>query len=304
MNWKNIAAAFAVLVVSALAAAEPEVWYVHGWNALRAKKDSQENAVALLKDIFPSASISVKEWDSLKPFGKSIKRADVFAAALAKQIGELPEEKRKNLILVGHSLGGMIAIRTVAALSRQNIAIRQAIFLAAAIPADDMDCREVFRQRLTECINIFCPKDSVLKSAYGVAGERQYRNALGAIGYAVPSFHRQFCKRDGDKHDAVEYIVCLKKRMRSPSDPPVRLDIEVPYACKPLKAVSPELFKLLEPIGQYDGWRLYRRKYLKNYYMIFDPADQVRAFGTEKEMRKSFDAVKRQLKIRNIQIRM
>ena len=281
---KKFVTTLAILIAAMLGASDLEVWYVHGWSGLQSGKGSPERTSALLQDFFPSTQVHVEEWNSDDTFFESAKAADAFAEVLAEKIEALPENRRKNLILVGHSLGGRVVVRTTAKLSRKHIAIRQAVFLAAAIPADDEDCAEVFRQRLTVCTNVYCPEDKVLKNSYGMGGEEQPVDALGAVGHDVPAFHHQYCRKDNAGHGVVECLSCLKARMGTPSDPPIKRDLKVRYGCKPFKTLS--LGKGL--IDQYKGWRLYKK-------MIVDPLDWVRAVGTERQMRESFDDIKRQL---------
>ena len=284
---KKIAATLFFLTAVGLGAAEPEIWYVNGWGGWQSGKGSIDRTLVLLEDFFPSAQLRVVEWDSTGAFHKCARAADAFVGTLVRRISELPEARRRNLILIGHSFGGRIAVRTTAELSRRNIAIREAVFLAAAIPADDRDCVTAFRQRLTPCTNIYCTKDETLKKAYRVFGAG--RHALGAIGYAVDGFHHQYCKESAG-HGRDGYLECLKARLRTPSDPPVRLELKILYGCKPV----PTIFDKGELIDRYRDWRLYRN----GFYMIIDPMDRIRAFGTKKQMRESFDDIKRQLKSR------
>ena len=270
-----------------LGAAAPEVWYVHGWNGLYAEKKSEKGALTLLKEVFPSANVSLKEWNSVGDFAECRRRADDFATSLTEEIVKLPEEKRNVLILVGHSLGGRIVLRTAVQLSVRKIAIDRAVFLAAAIPADDVDCPKVFRQQLIPCTNVYCPEDWALRDGFRTTYDGV---PLGQVGYKIPGFHRQYRKTDSSKHDAEKYILCLKEHLGKTSDPPLSSDIKVKYPCTP----TPTNWALcaVTSIEKYHGWIL-RKRWKK--YEIVSPTGWVRAEGMEKEMRESFEDIKRQL---------
>jgi len=297
--WAIICSAFLLLSADLpCAAGGTKVWYVHGWNGPYAEKRSNDEAVKILKGIFPDSEIRVWEWDSLGTFEDCRNRADRLVRSLTEEIASLPEERRKTLILVGHSLGGRMALRTAAGLSGRGIAIRQAIFLAAAVSVDDPDCGKAFRQQLFPCTNVFCPEDNVLRDAFGIVGESRYVNALGAIGYPASAFHHQYCKTNNIDHDAEEYAACLKKRIGTPSDPPVTLNVRVLHPLEQEIKIL-ELYKelrLYKAAEKYRYWTLCKlRRLRRSKYMIVDPTGQVRAYGTEREMRESFDDIKRQL---------
>ena len=52
-------------------------------------------------------------------------------------IAAMPKEEQDNLVLVGHSLGAYIAVKTLENLSRRQMKINQAILLGAAIDSND-----------------------------------------------------------------------------------------------------------------------------------------------------------------------
>lgn len=288
---KIIGSAFLFGLAVLLGAADPEVWYVHGWNGPYAEKKSEDGALKLLKKVFPPANVHVEEWNSVDgDFADCRRRADDFAASLTEKITALPEMRRKALILVGHSLGGRIALRTAAKLSGRKIAINQAIFLAAAIPVDDDDCQKVFQQQLIPCTNVYCPEDWALRDLFATTYDI---TPLGQAGYNIPTFHRQYRKTDCSTHDAEKYIVCLKEHLGKPSDPPIRLDIKVKYPCVPMRT-NWELCALTS-IEKYHGWILRKRTFGNKRYEIVSPIGLVRAEGTEKEMQESFIDIKRQL---------
>lgn len=290
MDRKIIGSVFLFGLAALLGAADPEVWYVHGWNGPYAEKKSEKGSLKLLKEVFPSANIHVEEWNSVDgDFADCRRRADDFATSLTETISALPEERRQALILVGHSLGGRIALRTAAKLSGRKIAIGQAIFLAAAIPVDDDDCKKVFRQQLIPCTNVYCPEDWALRDLFAPTHDR---TPLGQAGYDIPSFHHQYCKTDCSTHDAEKYIACLKEHLGKPSDPPLRFDtnIKVKYPCL-LPTHTP---RGRSPIEKYHGWVL-RKRLIGNKYEIVSPTGLLRAEGSEEQMRESFNDIKRQL---------
>lgn len=288
--WKIIGSVLLFGAAILLDAAEQEVWYVHGWNGPYAEKKSETGALTLLKEVFPSANVSGKEWNSVDgDFAECRRRADDFAAALTEEIAKLPKEKRNALILVGHSLGGRIVLRTAVKLSARKIAIAQAVFLAAAISNDDVDCQKVFRQRLIPCVNVYCPEDWALRDVFATTYDCI---PLGQVGCDIPAFHRQYRKTDSSMHDAEKYILCLKEHLGKSSDPPLRSDIKVKYPCTPTRT-NWELCALTS-VEKYHGWIL-RKRWPGNKYEIVSPIGLVRAEGTEEEMRESFEAIKHQL---------
>ena len=287
MGWKIVGSLLWLGAAVLLGAADQEVWYVRGWNGLYAEKMPEKGVLSLLKEIFPSANVREEDWNSdVSNFTECMRGADDFAASLTEKIAALPEARRKTLILVGHSLGGRIVLRTAAELSERKIAIARAVFLAAVIPVDDVDCHKVFRQRLIPCTNVYCPEDWALRDLFA---PKYDRTPLGQIGYDIPAFHRQYRKTDGSAHDAEQYIVCLKRHLGKSSEPPIRLDIKVKYPCAPAR--PPRGFR--KAIEKYHGWALFKRRFGK--YEIVSPIGLVRAKGTEKEMRESFEDIKRQL---------
>lgn len=278
---------FAFLAAGLLCADEPEVWYIHGWDGLYSGERSCKSQLTLLKAIFPSAEVSKEKWDANAQFSVCAERADKLADSLAEKIAALPAKRRKALILVGHSLGGRIVIRTAARLSEKKIVIRRVIALAAAIPIDDSDCETAFRQQSIPCINVFCSKDSALKKVYGLVGEKKSVVALGMSGYpTISAFHRQYRKKQ-DAHDADEYLSCLQERIGTPSDPPVQLDVA---------GIHPPVREVIVPkvIEEYKDWKL-GKPFRPGEYWIVDPAGYLRESGSEGEMRKIFERIKRQL---------
>ena len=84
-----------------------EVFFVPGW---RTGDSSRAGCVRIMRDIWPGYDISVKSWNSNVALTDAIKNAEHCADLLKKEISAMPEARRKNLILAGHSLGGAVVL--------------------------------------------------------------------------------------------------------------------------------------------------------------------------------------------------
>lgn len=137
------------------------IWYIPGF---RSADDPQIKAYQLIRKIYPNAEDIINvSWENQN--GKNLllqtvemldgdlpnipvnialsiaerwKRAlsDVerWADLLANKIAnDLSPSQREKLILIGHSLGGNMVIRTLAHLHRQKLSIKSAVLLGAAI---------------------------------------------------------------------------------------------------------------------------------------------------------------------------
>ena len=163
---------------------EPVIIYVPGW---KNKGVSQEDQVKLLKKIYPHSRIFVKGWDSDGDFETCKNRADEYVETLAEEICAMSQKDQHNLILIGHSLGGRIAVKTVARLKSKNICIRKGVFLGAAIPDNAPEIAAAFGATIEPCINIHNKNDFVLRHIYSVFGDGLL-DALGAYGYSKPFY--------------------------------------------------------------------------------------------------------------------
>lgn len=111
---------------------------------------------------------------------------------LANKIAsDLTSSQRQNLILIGHSLGGNIIIRTLAHLYCQNLSIKSAVLLGAAIENMNRNillAMEATQKPISSMVN---PDDTALKIFQTVTGCR----ALGTgcdLKYDHSKFHEHF----------------------------------------------------------------------------------------------------------------
>lgn len=302
----------------------PRVIYVHGW--MPDPKFSHDGELELLRQFFPSSKIELYQWEAHADFNDCVRRADNAALALSGKIEKLPDGERENIVLIGHSLGGRIVIRTMALLAKKNKPVLRGIFLAAAIPHDDPDIAAAIKNSKFANINVFNRQDYILRHLYGVCGEG-LKNALGAYGYAFPFQRGQMLQfedtsqREGivsadeymdrlAKHDAVFYLSFLQqhvdeikagvKNPRSIDNSTAKENIERIRVLQdrpnpPMKIV--DIGVGWETLDSISGWRLQRSNTLINgeLYRIVDPFDYQRANGGEQKMFMSFENIKRQI---------
>ena len=114
------------------------------------------------------------------------------AEFLANKIAnDLTSSQRQNLILIGHSLGGNIVIRTLAHLYGQNLSIKSAVLLGAAIENMNRNillAMEAPQKPISSMVN---PDDAALKVFQTVTGCR----ALGTgcdLKYDYSKFHEHY----------------------------------------------------------------------------------------------------------------
>ena len=180
---------------------KPTVIFIHGWQM---GKTNIEDVKRTLKEIFSKHKIEVYSWDASPCYDdfleliektlsdKSYKTKSVFGRFYEKASSEEPKKLAEYLkrthpydldkvILVGHSLGGVIAVNTINNLSKEGLRIDRGIFLGAALSADDKAIGGMLTGSHNFNINIFNPKDEALE-AFRIWKDKQ-ENAFGAGGY-------------------------------------------------------------------------------------------------------------------------
>ena len=162
----------------------PHVIYIYGWMP-EGEETTYDDELSLLRDAFPGSEVELYKWNSHADIDYCMELADNVAEFLATQLAALPESKRREIVLVGHSLGARIAIRAMASPTLKDKPIRYGIFLAAAIPHDAPEIEKAIKNSREPNISVFNRQDYVLRHLYVLFGENQ-KNALGAYGYAFP----------------------------------------------------------------------------------------------------------------------
>ena len=301
----------------------PHVIYIYGWMP-ESEQTTYDDELTLLRAAFPESEVEVYQWNSHQDFDHCLEISDNVAEFLASQLAALPESKRREIVLVGHSLGARIAIRAMASPTLQGKPIRRGIFLAAAIPHDAPEIEKAIKNSLEPNISVHNRQDYVLRHLYVLFGESR-KNALGAYGYAFPFRHAELLQHELaletrkietldeylsqlERHFAVFYLNelpdilnSLKKRESAGLDEDELDDstsveaiegIMVPQD-RPNTPVKVILELGDETVDSCANWKL--QHVMMGVYRIVDPLDYQRASGSEQAMRKSFEVVRSQL---------
>ena len=224
---------------------------------------------------------------------ESVQLAEKTADNVFQDICKMSPEKQKNLILVGHSLGGRIVVCVLSKLQQKNLKIRQAILLGAAMNNNEQCLPSAVNASIDTVYSFVNPTDKWLTSSW--AGVNR---AMLGTGYAFYLDPKLFCEIQIDSTDSHDSEVYLRKFKYCMLDENMKQNcIIVPQGKKNI----PEWFDEIKGdelnwtvIDTYRGWVLKATD--KSDYYIVDDLSLVRAKGTKEVMEESFAKVKKQLK--------
>lgn len=276
---------------------QPIVWYIPGFLS---GDDPQNNAKNILRKIYPSAQ-SIKNiiWfdtsGSFDIWEKSIELADFKAQELVKEIQEMSPDERQRLILIGHSLGGRIAIRILYELHMNDIQIRQAVLLGAAIDNDDPQISTALLSCQDTVYSFVNPLDKWLRVYHSKSRDSkgQLHSALGT-GYMDYPPIEQFCEiavSPSDKHDSLYYLGQFHANINSLKPNGIVVPQDQPL--NPLNLTERNNNISWTTIESYKGWSFCYNKI--GVYSIFDSQSLCRASGSKDAMARAFAKVQKQL---------
>ncbi len=194
------------------------VWYIPGFEN---QEQDYSSVLQTLREIYPqSESVEVKTWDAPHnqdirvgiDWASAILKAEQAAENVVQDIKRLTDSEQSRLIIVGYSLGGRVAIRSIAQFrnsKEKKATFHQLVLLGAAINNDDKDF-EVALETCTEpVINIVNVQDWALRT-YGLF-ERS--GALGNGSYLPinPEEIIEVSSIQGISHNHHKYLDRLKK---------------------------------------------------------------------------------------------
>ena len=285
------------------------VWFIPGW--LRSA-EPHEGIVECVSNVFPEATVEFKKWDGDNVvWPLSVDSADKESWRFAFEVAMMPPEKRANLTLIGHSLGGRITARVLARLAENGLKIRQAILMGAAIPANDPDLAKMGLATELPVLAVCNPKDNVLRYVYATVGG-EGAVAFGANGTPTPCTNVVECVTPTNITSEVEIGgIWAKKMIKDIANHHEKFYLE--YARRILggeepsgKVMVPQDFPGVEGhvmdseiwwtvLDSSRGWKLEKNK-VTGHCRILDPDKLRTAWGREAEMRAAFEKVKNQLK--------
>ena len=278
----------------------PIVWFVHG---MVLENESHALPLEKLRQIFPNAQrIELVEWDTPPIANKlkigvywndSVPIADKFVNDLAKRVEELSADDQKRLILVGHSLGGRIVIKTAALCARQGITVRQIIAAGAAIDNDDPAVAAAIGVSDETFFNLINPDDYAM-GAYKLS-QRHYPLGTGYLYTQPPEEFLEVVVEGTKSHLSSNYFQRLYDGLVE--NLPLEYEgIIVPQESSQIDFPTTGGYLLYDYItlDSCRGWQLQQHR-LDGHCRIIDPKGIRRASGHRQEMSCAFEKVRDQL---------
>ncbi len=287
-EMRKIAILAIVCLATACGDVSGEVWFVPGW---RTGFSSRDGCVRILKDIYPGQNIRVCSWDSLQPWQTAVRNSREFTGKLNQEIMRLDHSRRRDIILVGHSIGGEIVLEILSRLAGHKMSIHSAAILGGAVPCDDPRIVQALHAVRFHISNVYDPGDWVLKYLYPLGNSRVV--PLGLAGWAGSDPRFLEISASGKKssfynHYAYLYLEVLAKMPDKHSELLETAYIE-PFE---LRRPADTLFwNDLETVG---SWKL--QTHYDGTSRILDPYGVRRAAGTRQEMENLFTGLKAELK--------
>ena len=268
-----------------------DVFLVPGW---RTGFHGRDGCVRIMNYIYPGKKIVVKSWDSLQPWHVTKRNAQKQTGKLLMEILAMPENDRRELILVGHSIGAQIVVDILCELSRRNLKIHSVSLLGGALPADDPRVARCLEAVRFYCTIVYNPDDWVLKYLFPL--DNSLREPLGLHGWSgsdprvfesqAPNERFGFCN-----HFAYLYLEELGRLISR--IPPERPEIKVIQDKANAERIPADQI-YWDTVLVHGGWKL-QKNCLNGNFRILDDYGIRRAQGSEKSMQESFADVKRQM---------
>lgn len=280
---------------------KPIVWFVHGMVSIR---DKFEKEMDVLREIYPNAEeVTLKKWNSPKmnpaqmgvAWSISLENSTKFVPELANEIMALPSEKRQRLILIGHSLGGRILVKTSVILKKNNVHVKKIILAGAAINNDDPDIPATFEVSNETVENIINFNDIML-TVYKVGAE--FHSALGT-GYLYITDQKQFREivMSGTvEHYGYRYFQKYKEVLKSGNFTNKYIIVPQDFSNVDFPTAGGTVW--WDALDSYKGWILQQNQ-ASGHCRIIDDSGVRRAWGRKNEMTLSFEKVKNQLSVKN-----
>ncbi len=281
------------------------VWYIPGFQS---ESNPTNDTVSILEKCFQGSKTEVIKWKAPpssnilqtgKNWSDTLYRTVQVSEEVCQKINAMSFEDQQKLILVGHSLGGNIVIKTLARCQNSGVQIKKFIIVGAAMHNDDADIEKAVKAVRETSISVVNPQDKALGYYYRFAEDYP---ALGT-GYAKIVNDKNFkeiIRNDNEIHDAVLYLnwylkyLQNKKNERDLKNGEISSEIIVPQDLPVWQLQTQDAKIWWDDLDSCKDWQLQINN-VSGHCRILNP-DKVRmAWGRRGVMEKSFDKVVWQL---------
>lgn len=275
------------------------VWFIPGFQTGPDDK-TQEEVLESLRPLYPEGTtlkaipwnaLPVSTIDILRNWQNCLIATDNEAANLVDRIQEMPLAQQKNLILIGHSLGGNIVIKTAARCLEKNIQIRQMILLGAAIDNDAPEIEKAVMATMETNYSFVNMKDYALNMFYRIF-RKKAALGTGYIKKADGSKFQEIFSDQRKEHKVLLYIRTFAKCVKNNCFRSQRIIVPQDRCNFNMDVANRKVFwQLLE---SYQGWELQQHN-ITTHCRIINPQNKREAWGQKPEMQESFERVKEHL---------
>lgn len=279
------------LIFSSFCINAAEVFFVPGWQTGFHRRTG---CVRILQDVYPGCRITVKSWDSKRSWHIAEKNAEAYTKVLCDEILSMPDPRRRELILVGHSIGARIVVDVLDELGRRGQKVHSAALLGGLLANDDKKMEKMLEAIRYNCCIIYNPDDWLLKIFFPLVNRMKI--SLGEFGWRS-SDERVFESRARNdlwaffNHYAYIYLEELDRLVEML--PPIEPEIEVAQDEENIIRIpADQLYWDDQRICK--GWKL-QKNCFSGKFRILDSRGKRRAQGIEKIMNDAFDGVEKKL---------
>lgn len=301
---KKLLSLWLLILAAWCAGAGESVIFVPGWYTEWINYSSH---LSLLKTMFPAAEIRVHKWNSNRLW----KNAKVSALEEVDEICAKIKNSSSagDVTLIGHSLGGGVAIKCAGKLAAENIRIRRIILLGTAANPGEKELAVLQKVSASPVINIFCPDDNILKLY--IRQEQKFPLGFSGISHRMPHF-LQFrmpvsgggimlgkltlpdgrsleTLRESAAHLAVNYLKYLQLALSGKCQ-----EFYMDYAALEKIAaqdqVAPDKLPGFRTVAAFDSWELSERK-LRQRFRITAPSGKMFYYADRRSAKRNFNAI-------------
>jgi pimeloyl-ACP methyl ester carboxylesterase len=296
-----LAVPFLFLLMSSFAG---EVYFVPGWYS--AWKDHGHTGEKIQK-LFPDDTVHIRKWDSNRLWAKAKRNAEICAVEL---FDEIKNGTPENVTVIGHSLGGRIALKCAAYLAQEKIKVNRIILLGTAgklSPEDIKNCQQV---STLPVINIFCVDDNMLKlflykeKTYplGLAGLPEPVKHFQQYRMTVPQENIKFRKitlvhhrtaepfRETFSHLSPKYIEHLEKVLTG-NVKECYYDLAALELIAADGAVKSDFIPGFSREDEFDNWHFHTRRFRRRF-RITSPTGRIFHYTSETKAKENFARIK------------